>query len=178
MQHAARSSHALRRTRTMAPQYCRASATLLRHSAFFASEDRSSRPRAGSRLAVEIPTSDRCLHRDAGLVPRRPVVHSPTGERESAMADQNGNKGGTGNRGFASMDGHKQREIASIGGKAAHESGNAHRTSAQGRHEGWPGERCRQQPLSCTKRQVPRRFRKGRSSSGGAFFSGIAPRLS
>lgn len=29
-------------------------------------------------------------------------------------------------RGFASMDPEKQREIASKGGKAAHESGNAH----------------------------------------------------
>lgn len=31
-----------------------------------------------------------------------------------------------GNRGFASMDPEKQREIASEGGKAAHASGNAH----------------------------------------------------
>lgn len=29
-------------------------------------------------------------------------------------------------RGFASMDPEKQREIASKGGKAAHQSGNAH----------------------------------------------------
>ncbi|CEE45174.1 hypothetical protein XAC908_650033 [Xanthomonas citri pv. citri] len=42
------------------------------------------------------------------------------------MANQNDNKGGTSNRGFASMDEDKQREIASKGGKAAHESGNAH----------------------------------------------------
>lgn len=31
-----------------------------------------------------------------------------------------------GGRGFAGMDPQKQREIASKGGKAAHESGNAH----------------------------------------------------
>jgi uncharacterized protein len=39
-----------------------------------------------------------------------------------------GNKqsGDTSNRGFASMDPQKQREIASEGGKAAHASGNAH----------------------------------------------------
>ena len=39
-----------------------------------------------------------------------------------------GNKqsGGSENRGFASMDPAKQREIASEGGKAAHASGNAH----------------------------------------------------
>jgi general stress protein YciG len=32
----------------------------------------------------------------------------------------------TSNRGFASMDEEKQREIASKGGKAAHEKGTAH----------------------------------------------------
>lgn len=35
-------------------------------------------------------------------------------------------KSGTGKRGFASMDPNKQREIASKGGKAAHEKGTAH----------------------------------------------------
>lgn len=45
---------------------------------------------------------------------------------------QGGNQGGnqqsgdTSNRGFASMDPQKQREIASEGGRAAHASGNAH----------------------------------------------------
>jgi uncharacterized protein len=39
-----------------------------------------------------------------------------------------GNKqsGDTSNRGFASMDPQRQREIASEGGRAAHASGNAH----------------------------------------------------
>jgi len=37
-----------------------------------------------------------------------------------------GNQGNTSNRGFASMDEQKQREISSKGGKAAHESGHAH----------------------------------------------------
>jgi uncharacterized protein len=36
------------------------------------------------------------------------------------------NTSNTSNRGFASMDPEKQREIASKGGKAAHESGKAH----------------------------------------------------
>ncbi|MDD5578306.1 MAG: KGG domain-containing protein [Methylobacter sp.] len=35
-------------------------------------------------------------------------------------------KGSTANRGFASMDEQKQREIASKGGHAAHEKGTAH----------------------------------------------------
>jgi general stress protein YciG len=36
-----------------------------------------------------------------------------------------------GKRGFASMDENKQREIASKGGKAAHESGHAHEFSSE-----------------------------------------------
>ena len=36
----------------------------------------------------------------------------------------------TGNRGFASMDARKQREIARQGGKAAHEKGTAHEFTA------------------------------------------------
>ena len=35
------------------------------------------------------------------------------------------------NRGFASMDREKQREIASKGGKASHESGNAHEFNSE-----------------------------------------------
>lgn len=37
----------------------------------------------------------------------------------------------TSNRGFASMDAEKQREIASKGGKAAHEKGTAHQFSSE-----------------------------------------------
>ena len=39
--------------------------------------------------------------------------------------------GGSSNRGFASMDPQRQREIASEGGKAAHEKGTAHEFSSQ-----------------------------------------------
>jgi general stress protein YciG len=46
--------------------------------------------------------------------------------------NQGGNRvGGTSNRGFASMDPERQREIASEGGKAAHEKGSAHEFSSQ-----------------------------------------------
>ncbi len=45
------------------------------------------------------------------------------------MANNN-NSGGTSRRGFASMDENKQREIASKGGKAAHERGTAHEFEA------------------------------------------------
>ena len=51
----------------------------------------------------------------------------------TAMANQNsGNRGGqTGGRGFAGMDEARQREIASQGGRAAHESGHAHEFSSE-----------------------------------------------
>ena len=46
----------------------------------------------------------------------------------------------TSNRGFASMDEEKQRQIASRGGKAAHEKGTAHEfTSAEAREAGRKG---------------------------------------
>ncbi len=45
-------------------------------------------------------------------------------ENRNQKGDEN--RGGTGARGFASMDDEKQREIASKGGKAAHEKGTAH----------------------------------------------------
>lgn len=47
---------------------------------------------------------------------------------------------GTSNRGFASMDEDKQREIASQGGRAAHEAGTAHEfTSEEAREAGRKG---------------------------------------
>lgn len=53
------------------------------------------------------------------------------------MANQNQ---GSSNRGFASMDEDKQREIAAKGGRAAHESGNAHEfTSEEARQAGRKG---------------------------------------
>lgn len=48
-----------------------------------------------------------------------------TSNRDKGDKDSN-NKGNTSTRGFASMDEDKQREIASKGGKAAHERGTAH----------------------------------------------------
>lgn len=43
-------------------------------------------------------------------------------------------------RGFAAMDPAKQREIASMGGRAAHEKGTAHEfTSEEARHAGRRG---------------------------------------
>ena len=46
-------------------------------------------------------------------------------------------KKGSSNRGFASMDPQRQREIASLGGRAAHQSGHAHEfTSEEARAAG------------------------------------------
>ena len=50
-------------------------------------------------------------------------------EREGGNGKQA--KSGTSNRGFASMDPARQREIASEGGRAAHASGNAHEFSSE-----------------------------------------------
>lgn len=54
---------------------------------------------------------------------------------EGSGSKQSG--GGSDNRGFASMDPNKQREIAAEGGRAAHASGNAHEfNSAEAREAG------------------------------------------
>jgi uncharacterized protein len=64
----------------------------------------------------------------------------------SDQGNQGGNQGqgkkqsGASNRGFASMDPQRQREIASEGGKAAHEKGTAHEfTSEEARQAGSKG---------------------------------------
>jgi uncharacterized protein len=50
-------------------------------------------------------------------------------------SNQEGKRNGGSNRGFASMDPQKQREIAREGGRAAHESGNAHKFTSQAARE-------------------------------------------
>jgi general stress protein YciG len=56
------------------------------------------------------------------------------------MGQQGAQKKDTGNRGFASMDEEQQREIASKGGRAAHEQGTAHEfTSEEAREAGRRG---------------------------------------
>lgn len=61
------------------------------------------------------------------------------------MASNNqGTHGGKSNRGFASMDPERQRQIASEGGKAAHEKGTAHEfTSEEAREAGRKGGQAR-----------------------------------
>jgi general stress protein YciG len=60
------------------------------------------------------------------------------------MAEDNGNNSNSGGRGFASMSEEERRRIASKGGKAAHESGNAHEfDSDSGREAGRKGGQAR-----------------------------------
>ena len=59
---------------------------------------------------------------------------------KSAQGEQEHVKKGTSNRGFAAMDENKQRDIASAGGRAAHEKGTAHEfDSAEAREAGRKG---------------------------------------
>jgi hypothetical protein len=57
--------------------------------------------------------------------------------KQGGQAGPGGTPRGSSNRGFASMDPERQRQIASQGGKAAHQSGNAHEfTSEEARAAG------------------------------------------
>ncbi|MEY4653439.1 MAG: hypothetical protein RI884_2020 [Pseudomonadota bacterium] len=72
----------------------------------------------------------------------------------SSNPDSNtgGKSGGGSNRGFASMDPQRQREIASQGGRAAHEKGTAHEfTSEEAREAGRKGGQARSQNNRASK---------------------------
>lgn len=65
-----------------------------------------------------------------------------------------GNRSGKSNRGFASMDPQRQREIASEGGRAAHEKGTAHEfTSEEAREAGRKGGQARSESNRLRKQQ-------------------------
>jgi len=69
---------------------------------------------------------------------------------------------GTKNRGFASMDTHRQREIARKGGRAAHEKGKAHEfTSDEARAAGRKGG----EKVSVNRRHMAEIGRRGGKSS-------------
>jgi general stress protein YciG len=77
----------------------------------------------------------------------------------------NGNQGNTSNRGFASMDRERQREIASEGGKAAHEKGTAHEfDSEEARAAGRKGGEA----VSQNREHMAAIGRKGGQSSGNS----------
>src|SRR5436305_12540034 len=75
---------------------------------------------------------------------------------------QPGTQSGTRNRGFASMDAEKQREIARKGGKAAHQKGTAHEfTADEARAAGRKGG----QQVSSNREHMSRIGRIGGKSS-------------
>ena len=86
------------------------------------------------------------------------------------MASSNqGNKqsSGTKNRGFASMDPERQRQIASVGGKAAHLKGTAHEfTSEEARRAGSMSHGNRQSANASSGGPSRTSSRQGGKSSG------------
>ena len=93
----------------------------------------------------------------------------PQGSSQSAAS-------GTRNRGFASMDPARQREIASQGGKAAHAKGTAHEfTSEEARRAGSLSHGNRQSATASTEgaaratgKSGNRQTAQGGNRSGGA----------
>lgn len=81
------------------------------------------------------------------------------------MASNNqGSESKRSNRGFASMDPQRQREIASEGGRAAHEKGTAHEfTSEEAREAGRKGGMARSKA-----RQAANSGSSNNSGSSGA----------
>ena len=72
------------------------------------------------------------------------MATSKEGNKQSGSRAGQGSGSGTSNRGFASMDPERQREIASEGGRAAHERGTAHEfTSEEAREAGRKGGQAR-----------------------------------
>jgi hypothetical protein len=94
------------------------------------------------------------------------------GKGESIMASSNqGNKqsSGTKNRGFASMDPQRQREIASEGGKAAHQKGTAHEfTSEEARRAGSMSHGNRQSAESRASSKSSTSASTGGNKQGGS----------
>jgi hypothetical protein len=69
--------------------------------------------------------------------PPKEKIMATSKEGNKQGGSRGGQGSGTSNRGFASMDPQRQREIASEGGKAAHQKGTAHEfTSEEARRAG------------------------------------------
>src|SRR5690349_18644415 len=84
-----------------------------------------------------------------------------------------GRPAGRSNRGFASMDRERQREIASKGGRAAHRKGTAHQWSADeareaGRKGGTSVSRDREHMAAIGREGGASAHRRTRSSNGDA----------
>lgn len=84
-------------------------------------------------------------------------------------------------RGFASMDRAKQREIASKGGKAAHQKGTAHEWTSEeardaGRKGGIASHRRRREQLAQTLGSDDRNTRMGGNEPGEPVGAGVGSR--
>lgn len=90
-----------------------------------------------------IGAPDRERQRDVANETGRTASGSKNSSQGDGMSSNSGNTAGTSrrsNRGFASMDRSKQKEIASKGGKAAHAKGTAHEfDSGEAREAGRKG---------------------------------------
>jgi uncharacterized protein len=88
----------------------------------FAGPDRQKRPEVCRRVGGVSPRYAGSVTDALRLVPARRTC--------SVLPDAGGRMTGKSRRGFASMDPTRQREIASKGGRAAHEKGTAHEWSS------------------------------------------------
>ena len=98
------------------------------------------------------------------------MASSNQGNKQGSNQGGNSQSSGTRNRGFASMDPARQREIASQGGKAAHAKGTAHEfTSEEARRAGSMSHGNRQSASagsgSASRSSSPAKGRQG--SQGG-----------
>ena len=100
---------------------------------------------------------------------------SNTNDRSMGEGTTNGGSpgrpAGRSNRGFASMDRERQREIASKGGRAAHRKGTAHQWSADeareaGRKGGTSVSRDREHMAAIGREGGASAHRRTRSSNG------------
>ena len=83
--------------------------------------------------------------------------------QENLEQENKGSRGNTSHRGFASMDPERQREIASEGGRAAHEQGTAHEfDSEEARAAGRKGGEA----VSRNREHMAEIGRKGGQASG------------
>lgn len=77
-------------------------------------------------------------------------VEAPSGDNDLASAQRRAR------RGFAAMDPERQRQIASLGGRAAHQSGHAHEfNSEEARRAGRLRHAKIGQPGQASRRESP-----------------------
>jgi general stress protein YciG len=95
------------------------------------------------------------------------MIMANSSKQGSKPANKQSAAKGSSNRGFASMDPARQREIASEGGKAAHERGTAHEfTSEEARRAGSMSHGNRQSASTSSGHKDESASRSGNKSGG------------